>query len=38
MARMMEVYPGADGVVRSAENKTEDGELKKSAVKMALIL
>ena len=33
--RVMEVFPGADGIVRSAKIKTEDGELERPAVKMA---
>ena len=37
MARVMEVYPGDDGVVRSAKMKTEDGELKRPVVKMAAL-
>ena len=37
MARVMEVYPGDDGVVRSAKIKTEHGELKRPIVKMATL-
>ena len=35
MARVMQVYPGKDGVVRSALIKTLDGTLKRPVVKLA---
>ena len=35
MARVTEVLPGADGVIRSASIKTEDGVLRRPAVKLA---
>ena len=35
MARVIEVYPGGDGVVRSAKIKTAEGELRRPVVKLA---
>ena len=35
MARVLEVYHGSDGRVRSALVKTEDGKLKRPVVKLA---
>ena len=35
MARIVEIYPGKDGVVRSALIKTLDGTLKRPVVKLA---
>ena len=35
MHRVLEVYQGSDGRVRSALVKTEDGKLKRPAVKLA---
>ena len=35
MARVIETYPGKDGVVRSALIKTSDGTLKRPVVKLA---
>ena len=35
MARVIEVFPGADGVIRSALIKTSDGALQRPAVKLA---
>ena len=35
MGRVLEVYHGSDGRVRSALVKTEDGKLKRPVVKLA---
>ena len=35
MARVLEVYHGSDGRVRSALVRTEDGKLKRPVVKLA---
>ena len=35
MARVLEVYPGKNGIVRSALIKTVDGNLKRPVVKLA---
>ena len=35
MSRVLEVYHGSDGRVRSALVKTEDGKLKRPVVKLA---
>ena len=37
MARVLEVYPGKDGIVRSALIKTVNGTLKRPVVKLATI-
>ena len=37
MARIVQIYPGKDGVVRSALIKTLDGTLKGPEVKLALL-
>ena len=38
MSRVLEVYHGSDGRVRSALVKTEDGKLKRPVVKLAPML
>ena len=35
MARILTIYPGADGVIRSAEVKTKDGVFKRPSVRLA---
>ena len=38
MARVIEVFPGADGVIRSPSIKTADGVIRSPAVKLAPVL
>ena len=35
MARVLDVFPGSDGVVRSAKNQTSNGRFVRPAVKLA---
>ena len=37
MARVLEVHPGSDGVVRSFKDKTATEELQRPLVKLALV-